>query len=154
MAVVKGNVILQAAGTIVQSIVDTNISGDSKFGWMIEGFKGTMLSAGVGGVEVPEAYRTDLTLSTQATTITTPDDEDEIARVSWGLTYSAAGLADFEPSKLGVLLEPRLTVQPLLYVSAVSAVALTSVNTFYYEIRYSVVKLTDVELLRLLIGGA
>ena len=154
MAVIKGLVALPALGTLTQTLVDTNISADSRYGWQIEGFKGTYLSENATGVETPEAFRIDLTLSTKATVITTPDDEDEIARVDWDLFYSAAGMASIGLAKQAVVLEPRLTVQPILYVTGYCPVGLASVSNLYFEISYSVVKLTDVELLRLLIGGA
>jgi len=51
------------------------------------------------------------------------------------------------------MLEPRLTVQPTLYISVKGSTTIGSITDIYYELSYQVVKLGDVELLRLLVGG-
>lgn len=155
MATTRGVVVLPAAGTFTQGTIDTNISADSKFGWLVTGFRSILLSRDATGTEVPESHRIDSILSTKVTSITTPDEDEELARVSWALSFStAAGFANFEPQKLAPMAEPRLTVQPTLYVGVKGSVTVGAISDIYYEVSYEIVKLTDVELLRLLVGGA
>jgi hypothetical protein len=154
MATKRGVVVLPAAGTFTQDTFDTNISADSKIGYAITGFKAYMRSRDATGVEVPESNLIECILSTKITTITTPDEDEEIARVGFALAFStAAGFAVPEPSKRAELLEPRLTVQPNLYIGVKGSVTVGAITDIYYEIAYDVIKLTDIELLRLLVGG-
>lgn len=154
MATEKGVVVLPAAGTFTQAVFDTNITSDSKFGLEVTGFRAYMRSRDATGIEVPESNLIECILSTRVTTITTPDEPEEIARVGWGLRFStAASMAESEPTKVAVMLEPRLTVQPTLYISVKGSTTIGSITDIYYELSYQVVKLGDVELLRLLVGG-
>jgi len=154
MAIKKGVVVLPAAGTFTQDVFDTNISADSKFGYAITGFSAYMRSRDATGVEVPESNLIECILSTQVTTITTPDNDEEIARVGWVLAFStAAGFAVLKPNGVADLLEPRLTVQPNLYIGVKGSVTVGAITDIYYQVSYDIVKLTDIELLRLLVGG-
>lgn len=154
MAIEKGVVVLPAAGTFTQAVFDTNITAESKYGLEITGFKAYMRSRDATGIEVPESNLIECILATQITTITTPDETEEIARVGWGLRFStAASMAETEPEKVAFMLEPRLTVQPTLYIGVKGSVTIGAITDIYYEISYSIVKLSDIELLRLLVGG-
>lgn len=154
MATLRGVVVLTAAGTFIQDTIDTNIATDSTIGWEITGFKATFRSRDATGVEVPESSIIDCILSTRVTTETTPDETEEIARVSLAMALStAASISSIEVNKQAIILEPRLTVQPNLYVGASCSVALAAITDIYYEIQYEPVKLNNNELLRLLIGG-
>lgn len=154
MATTRGVVVLPAAGTFTQATIDTNINADSKFGWMITGLKGVLKSRDATGVEVPESNDIDLILSTRVTTITTPDETEEIARVNWAIALSTAvGIATPELQKLAPIAEPRLTVQPNLYVGVKGSATVGAITDIYFEISYEIVKLSDMELLRLLVGG-
>jgi len=154
MALVKGVAVLPALGTLTSVSIDTNITADSKSGWEITGFKAHLRSRDATGIEYLEAMVIDAKLATVAT-VTLPDSDDEIARVTWGLAWSSA--ASFTPIPIiqrADMTESRLTVQPLIYVNVVNTVGIVAITDIYYEFSYDVVKLTDVELLRLLIGGA
>lgn len=154
MAVEKGVVVLPAAGTFTQNTFDTNISSDSKFGMEITGFKAYVRSRDATGIEVPESNLIECILSTRITTITTPDEPEEIARVGWGLSFStASGFAVSTPEKSVILLEPRLTVQPTIYIGVKGSTTIGAITDIYYEFSYNIVKLADIELLRLLVGG-
>ena len=148
----RGVVTQSAADTFTQSVIDTNITVDGKAGWEITAFSAYWSNAEA----MPAAdIEVNAVLSTQATTVTTFDQDEEIIRLNWGFA-NIAGVAVVVPVdmvKREILFSPRLTVQPLLYVGA------SSVNTgltvvIYYEIVYDIVKLTDLEVLRLLQGGA
>lgn len=154
MGQLKGVVVLPVDGGLTQVIIDTNITADSTTGWEITGFRGWMRSRNNLGVEIPESNVIDLILSTQPAIVTVPSDVEEIARVSWALAFSSGvGFTSTELNKASTLGEPRLTVQPLLYVSAQGSTTIGSITDLYYEIDYQQVKLGAVELLRLLVGG-
>lgn len=155
MTTARGVVVLPAAGTFTQATIDTNISADSRFGMEITGFKAYMRSRDATGVEVPESNLIEAILSTRVTTITTPDETVEIARVGWALRFStAASMAEQEPEKQAIMLMSRLTVQPNLYVGVKGSTTVGAITDIYYEFSYEIVKLSDVELLRLLVGGS
>lgn len=154
MATARGVVVLPAAGTFTQVILDTNINADSKYGWNVTGFKGTMKSRDATGVEVPESNNIDLILSTRVTTITTPDETEEVARINWALAFStAAGFSHAELQKEAIMLESRLTVQANLYIGVKGSATIGAISDVYFEVSYEIVKLSDMELLRLLVGG-
>jgi hypothetical protein len=79
----------------------------------------------------------------------------EIARVNWAIANTAGVAVAFpvDQIKQDVLIEPRITAQPLLYMG-VSSATTGAANTVHWEIEYNIVKLSDVETLRLLVGGA
>lgn len=154
MATARGVVVLAAAGTFIQTVLDTNINADSKYGWAITGFRGILKSRDATGVEVPESNDIDLILSTRITTITTPDETEELARINWAVAFSTAVAFSIpELQKTAPIAEPRLTVQPNLYIGAKGSTAIGAITDIYYEVTYDIIKLSDMEVLRLLVGG-
>ena len=150
MATLKGLVTQGGADTFTASTILTGLTADSKSGWQIEGFKAFWSN---GYTAAATDAIANCILATIAT-VTLPNNDDEIVRVSWGV-QNTAGVAvafNFEPLKIGNLTESRITVQPEIYVHANSTTTGVT-NVFYYEIVYSIVKLTDMEVLRLLVGG-
>ena len=59
----------------------------------------------------------------------------------------------YEPVKRNVLLEPRVTVQPQL-IFRLESTNTGQANNVVIAVYYDIVKLTDLEVLRLLAGGA
>jgi len=152
MSILRGVTTQTGADAFTQAIIDTNLTADGKAGWSIKSFRAFF----------PNFYAlaaVDMTvnaiLSTQVTTVTTMNQAAEIARVNWAVA-NTAGVAVAYPVDLikqDILIEDRLTVQPLLYV-AVSSAGSGGTNVIYWAIEYEIIKLTDVETLRLLVGGA
>jgi len=151
MSYIKRGVLTQGgADTFIAVAIDTNIAADGKAGWEI-----LSLSAYWGNGETVAAvdYDVNVILATQAT-VTTFDQDEEVYRLNWAC-QNTAGVAVALPVglvKRELLITPRLTVQPIVYMqvsSTLSAVA----NQMYYEFTYDIVKLTDLEVLRLLQGG-
>jgi len=151
MAIQRGTLIQSGANTFTQATIDTNLTIDGRTGWAITGFK---CWASTLYTEVTTAdYTLAGILATQATTVTTPDDNEEIARIQWANNFSTAAVAyPVEPIKLAEMLETRLTVQPQLYFGIDSA-GLTAAARIYYEFSYDIVKLSELEVMRLLVGG-
>lgn len=131
--------------------IATGLTADGKAGWQINAIEaywadGAAVAAGDWSVHA--------ILSTSST-ITTFDDDDEIARIDWGLqnTGGVAVAVPYDPFKGLALAEPRITVQPNIYVSIDSS-GTGQANDIFFRIYYEIVKLTENEVLRLLAGGA
>jgi len=132
--------------------IETALTADGKSGWQINGIEVYW----VDGNTVPAAdWKIDAILNTLGSGQTTVASDDEIARVSWGLqnTAGVAVAVPYEPMKQNFLVEPRVTVQPYLYASVESA-STSQANDMIFVIYYDIVKLSDIEVLRLLAGGA
>jgi len=139
------------ADTTTSTTIDTGVTIDSKLGIEI-----TAMEVVIPGLTAAPAgdFRVDFILATTTGQVLF-NSADNIDQISWGV-QNTAGVAvalDFEPKKLLVLPEPRLTVQPLLYATLYST-GTTLTNVAYWRIFYDQVKLTDLELMRLLIGGS
>lgn len=154
--IVKGSLLQSGANVFTAGTVETNLQIDGKSGWLISGFR--VFNESVQK-NTPADMRINVALSTIATQ-TAMNSLDEIARVTWSLQYDAGTSAttttiavSHDLIKTAVFLEPRLTVQPQIYVQ-ISSEGSGQVSQIYYEINYDLVKLTDVELLRLMVGGA
>jgi len=138
------------ADTFVATSIDTNLTADGKSGWEI-----VAVSAYYTNGETGAAADSDVNLivATQAT-VTTFEQDEEIYRINWAVA-NTAGVAVAYPLELvkrEVLIQPRLTVQPLIYVQ-VSSTLSGLTNAIAWEVHYNIVKLTDIEVLRLLQGG-
>lgn len=151
MALYKGVVTQGGADTFTAATILTGLTADGKSGWEITGFKAFWAN---GYTAAAADAICNAVLATIATA-TLPNSDDEICRAAWAV-QNTAGVAvamNFEPVKRADLTENRVTVQPDLYVHANSATTGLT-NVLYYEISYEIVKLTDLEVLRLLVGGA
>jgi hypothetical protein len=147
----RGVITQGGADTFTIATIDTNITADGKSGWEIQAF-----SAYYANGETAAAADSDFNcvLATQAT-VTTFDQDEEIYRLNWSVA-NTGGVAVAYPLNLvkrEQFIVPRLTVQPALYVHASSTLTGLA-NLVYFEIAYDIVKLTDLEVLRLLQGGA
>lgn len=151
MAYTKRGVVTQTvADTFTTGIIETNLTPDGKAGWEIIGFSAYYVN---GETVAPTDSDVNCILSSQAT-ITTFDQDEEIYRLNWAIA-NTAGVAVAYPLNLikrELLIEPRLTVQPNLYVQVASTLSGVA-NSMAYEVHYNIVKLTDLEVLRLLQGG-
>ena len=149
--ILKGSVTQGGADTFTAATILTGLTVEGKSGWLIKGLKAFWSN---GYTAAAADYLAACVLSTIATA-TNPNADDEITRVSWGC-QNTAGVAvafGFEPVKLAYILEPRLTVQSDLYIHA-NSTGTGLGNIIYFEIEYEIVKLTDIEVLRLMVGGA
>lgn len=137
--------------TFTAVAIPTSIVVDGKVGWSINGIRAYW----VDGAAVAAAdYSMDALLLTDGVTHTFVDDE-WIDSVNWGLqnTAGVAVAVNYEPMKEHFLGEPRVTVQPNIY-AAVKSAGTAQANDVIIELFYEIVKLTDLEVLRLLAGGA
>lgn len=151
MITIKGTITQTGVNTYTSSLVDTNLSVDGRAGWDIKAFRGFYSNF---GVQTPADITQNLILATLAT-VTNYDSKDEIARVVWqagGNTFTDV-FAQFDAIKAAVFSGSRLTVQPFLYINS-SSTGQSAAGILYWEMDYEVVKLTDLEVLRLLQGGA
>lgn len=149
--ILKGTVTQAGADTFTATQILTGLTVDGKSGWQINGFKAYWMT---GLTAAAADWVVNAVISTVATS-TLPNSDDEIARISWGLqnTGGVAVAVPYEPIKKADLTEPRVTVQSDLYVHANSTTS-GQVNIFYYELSFDIIKLSDLEVLRLAVGGA
>lgn len=151
MSVIKHLVTQSASDTFTTVTLETGITAAGKFGWQInaiEAFWADGAAAAAG----------DWSLNAKLATVSTStnfQDTDEIARLSWGLqnTGGVAVAVPYDPYKGFGLLEPRITVQPELYIGVESS-GTNQANDVVFRVYYEIVKLSDLEVLRLLQGGA
>lgn len=151
MALIRGTATQGGADTAVNLAVETNLTADGKFGWEIYALEVYWVNA-----EAVAAADWELT-ALFGTTTATPSyaSADEIVRVSWGM-QNTAGVAiaiPYEPIKQIIMIEPRVTVQPTIYFTVISTLT-GQANNCIYHLYYNTVKLSDLEVLRLLAGGA
>lgn len=151
MARFTGSTTQGGADTASSASIDTGITVDSKSGieiFAIEVFWDNAEAVATADWEMNACLAT-------VSSAQSFNSADEICRVSWGM-QNTAGVAvalPYEPVKTVILLEPRVTVQPLIYMQAVSTLT-GQANTIRWKVYYNVVKLTDLELMRLLVGGS
>lgn len=149
--ILKGLVVQTGVDAFTSSQLLTGLTVDGKSGWEITGFKAYFANGYTAAATDSIMF---LSLSTIATA-TVPSAENEIARVAWAV-QNTAGVAvafNFEPAKKADMTEPRVTVQSDLYVNCTSVATGLACNV-YYEIAFNIVKLSDLEVLRLAVGGA
>jgi len=151
MAVAKLLVTQGGADTFTAGEIDTNLTIDGKVGWNIKAIEaywadGAAVAAG------------DWSLSAAVSTVSTQTsfvDDDEIARVSWGVqnTAGVAVTVPYSPLMGYGLMEDRVTVQPIIYCQVQSS-GTSQANDVVFRVYYEIVKLTDIEVMRMLVGGA
>jgi hypothetical protein len=149
--ILKGLVTQTGADTYTSSQLLTGLTVDGKSGWEITGFKAYFAN---GYTAAATDAIMSLSLATIATA-TTPASENEIARIAWAV-QNTAGVAvafNFEPAKKADMTESRITVQSDLYINCASTTTGLACNV-YYEIAFNIIKLSDIEVLRLAVGGA
>lgn len=139
------------ADTFTAVAIDTNLVMDGKSGWSITAIRAQWVD--IAGVAAAD-YTLSMKIATIATT-TTFGTADEIDRLMWGCQNTAGVAVAFpvEPVQEHFLIEPRVTVQPIIYAQVESA-GTAQANDVIVEVFYDIIKLTDIEVMRLLVGGA
>lgn len=124
---------------------------DGKSGYQINGIRAHWKDAAA----VPAADWTLEAIVTVSATEPQFVDDEYIDGVEWACqnTAGTAVAMQIEPFREHELVEPRLTVQPSIYVAVASANT-SQANDVEIEVQYEVVKLSELEYLRLLAGGA
>lgn len=143
---------------VTQSAADTTtavqlplVALDGKSGYEIKGME-VLLTNGVS--LSASDWQVNAKLLTANGTYTFADDE-VIAEIDWGFA-NVAGVAIgnmIELQKEKFLMEPRITVQPQIFVQ-LSSVVTGLVMVADFRVYYDLVKLTELEYLRMLTGGA
>lgn len=143
---------------VTQSGADTFTSAelnlpalDGKTGYQINGIRAVWSD---GQAVAAADWWLDASVQVEATALAYDADE-LIDLVSWGMqnTGGVAVAVPYEPVKEHELFEPRVTVQPSIYV-AVASGATSQANDVMIEVFYETVKLSELDYLRLLAGGA
>ena len=139
------------ADTFTSVAVPTGLEADGRSGWEVVGMRVLWVN-GLTVAAVDHVVHAKIQTIATLAAFTSPDEVD---RVSWGV-QNTAGVAvayTFEPVREHMLFIPRVTVQPNIYV-AIESTASNQSNVCQISVYYNVIKLTDLEVLRLLAGGA
>lgn len=145
-----GSLTQSGADTSTSFAIETNLTIDSKTGIEIQSLE---IFWENGETAVAADWEMNFILAT--TTATSPfNSPDEITRISWGMqnTGGVAVAVSYEPQKDKLLFLPRVTVQPILYVNLAST-STGQANQCRWRINYDTVKLSELEVMRLLVGG-
>lgn len=132
--------------------LDTGITLDGKSGWNIKAARAHWFNAQSCPINSDFVLTVGLSTTPAPTTF---DSSDQILAVDWANINQAlsAGSTLIERYKSVVLFEPRITVQPKLFLFCESSVTGLA-NQTYLELWVEPVKLTDLEVMRLYAGGA
>jgi hypothetical protein len=151
MSSVRSSKTQSGADTTSFVTIETNIVADGKSGWEMFALE-VYWSNGESVASADWEASGVITTSTATPSFSSPD---EVARVSWGVqnTGGVAVAVPYEPIKQLIFIEPRITVQPILYFQVFSTLT-AQANVMDFRLYYNIVKLTDLEVLRLLAGGA
>lgn len=124
---------------------------DGKSGYQINGIRAMWKDGAAVAAADATLYASVQVAATELTFL----DDELIDYVAWGIqnTGGVAVAVPYEPIKEHELFEPRLTVQPDIYVTVASANT-SQANDVVIEVFYEITKLSELEYLRLLAGGA
>jgi hypothetical protein len=150
MGVIRQRVTQSAADTAT-AVQLPLVALDGKSGYEIKGMEVLLTN----GVSLPASdWQINAKLLTANGTYTFSDDE-VICEIDWGFA-NVAGVAIgnmIEIQKEKFLMESRITVQPQIFVQ-LSSVVTGLVMVADFRVYYDLVKLTELEYLRMLTGGA
>lgn len=153
MSSIKQTLVQTASNATTSVEIATGLTVDGKAGWSITGMRFSLPNLSAGHVAT-----VDCNVFIQVNTETGNQvfvDKDSIFNQCLqfsGIAASTTSLQVFGDGTV-VLPLPRVTVQPTIYLTVISngmAVPLQADIELYYEI----VKLSDLEVMRLLQGGA
>jgi len=138
------------ADTATGTTIATGLTVDGKAGWLISEMEVYWVNSESA---VAADYELQAALMSESAAISLVS-LDTIELVSWAVQNTAGVAVAFpvEPIKRKVLFEPRVTVQPLLHIRTESN-GTGQANQVIYRVKYEIVKLTDIEVLRLFAAG-
>lgn len=142
-----------AVNTSLEVAVPTLLTVDGRQGWNLTGFRWNYNNLQNAVASTANAYSI-LQVNTE-TGLQTFDDPDNVFYINYLFHGVAASTSAMQIMGSGVqeLPEPRTTVQPELYFRLETS-GMTIPVTVGVELTYEIVKLTDMEVMRLLQGGA
>jgi hypothetical protein len=153
MASAKINVTQSGANVDGEVLLPTLLTVDGKSGWLITGVKFSIGNLPFAVIPTADCQAT-MELNTE-TGLQSAIDKDCICIEYAAFSGIAASTSSYQVQTTynAVIPEGRLTVQPNLYLH-ISTVGFSAALNVICEVFYEVVKLTDMEVMRLLQGGA
>lgn len=132
--------------------IDTDLAVDGRAGWQIRGIR--VLWEDCVSVAAADWFLSFVLTTTNADPSYAAWD-DVIAGVYWGLqnTAAVAVAVPVEPVKTHMLDEPRVIAADTIYAGIIST-ATGATNQGIIEVFYDIVKLSDLEVLRLRAAGS
>ena len=141
------------ADTDVVTAIPTLLTVDGRTGWSLTCLR-TVWRNGNSVASTIAASSLTAQLATEDTfqTFTDPDMVAMNRYATHGIAASTSAYT-FSGYMEYVMMENRLTVEPYLY-AIVNSTATAQLNVVQFEFQYELVKLTDLEVMRMLQGGA
>jgi len=151
MALIKQLVTQSGSDTATEVEILTGLTSDGKSGWAIKSIRAVWKD--IAAVAAGD-YSLLAAVNTESGAYTEVDDENLLA-VRWAAqnTGGVAVFASVEQVMESYSIEERVTVQPALYFRVESS-GTSQANDVIFLVQYEPVKLSDTEVLRLLVGGA
>lgn len=150
MSVIKRQLTQAATDTAKELVIETGLTASGKQGWAIMGMRVTWTNANTAALN-------DSVMSVSLQTASGAlhmSSADVIEKFYWVQAQaSTAAIVAITASIERMQVEQRVTVQPELIIRLDSA-ATSQQNDIAIELYYEPVKLTDIEVLRMLQGGA
>jgi len=139
--------------TPAELLIPTNLTVDGRTGWSIIGMRYSVQPLH-NAVPATANSNVFIELNTETGNQLFTDNDSILYEVLQftGVAASTTARQIFGNTERR-LVEPRITVQPNLYLYLTSS-GLTAPVTAYVEVIYDIVKLSDIEVLRLMQGGA
>jgi hypothetical protein len=153
MPSVKNFVIQATPNADAEVAIPTLLTVDGKSGWMITGVKFSVTNLAQATIPTADCSAI-MELNTEIGSQSAVDN-DSVAIEYIAVSGIAASVSAFQLQTTynAVLPSGRLTVQPNLYLH-VKSLGFLSGLAIVAEVFYEIVKLTDMEVMRLLQGGA
>lgn len=153
MPSITSTVIQSGIDVLTYVAIDTNLSADGKAAWSIKGLRGYFQNGYTANPALDWTVSAIIGTTNDDPDFGDPQIMDFLNWSSRSLGASLVGFEMFEAVQEHVPMEERITVQPIIYLSAKS-INTGQANTLIMQVFYDVVKLSDLEVLRLLAGGA
>lgn len=148
----KGLALQTVLNTPAEVVIPTLLTVDGQMGWKINRVWATINTAAAISSAADANIELAVNTETGAQLFTDPDN---ICTLNWVFNGTAASTSAFQvvPDTEWSVADGRLTVQPNLYVR-ISSGGMIGMCAANFQIEYETVKLTNMEVMRLLQGGA
>jgi hypothetical protein len=153
MSMIKLEVTQTVLNTPATGIIPTGLTVDGRSGWNIQGIKLLFENASACVTQVAKCTA-NIQLNTEAGSQGFTDN-DSITFMSYQFQGIAASTSAHQifPVQQEDLIIPRTTVQPNLFVF-LNTTGMVATASFGIVVFYEIIKLTDLEVMRLMQGGA
>jgi len=154
MSSIRTSLSQAVVNTEIELAIPTGLTVDGRAGWSVTGVFIDFVNAALAVSQVEPLSSVTVELNTESGGQSYPDKDLITFDVfQFSGAVGAASFVQLDGRSRSVLPIPRLTAQPNLYVY-LNSYGLVNPATIHVEVFYDIVKLSDLEVMRLLQGGA